>query len=545
MYLEHFGLEQFPFSTAPDPRFYYPSAKHREALAILLYTIRQHKGFALVSGEVGSGKTMLCRAALQRLGEGIRPAMLVHTLLTPEDLLRAVLAEFGIEKPGESKADLLHALKQFLLRCHAGRETPVLILDEAQDLSVEALEEVRLLGNLETSTEKLLQIILVGQPELRRAIGTDQLRALDQRIAVKFHLGRLADQDVHAYIDHRLGLAGAGDRELFGPEAKQAVCAASEGIPRLVNVICDQALLQAYVQDEPTVSLQTVTATIADIEGYYMDRDAEPSDPEPTAAPQEQEAQPAEPEGAEKTNGTPTFDTAEALADAVGAGRLGPSFSREGPWSSFARYALGDTPVSVTLAQTARRNYAALIVDMSGCGSAWRETVEEAAPQLGYEWVRGRAYIRRGDRNCTLKLRRRSLGLACATGAEGPQVARALRRLHAELWALLRAAGRLDPHLAPPSAAEAPPDAPDEATAAGRDIAALNCPRCGKILTARAEEAGKSGLCPSCGGTVHVPAGAFEEPAEELQPEHRPVAPAAVGTEPAEDAVKQCDSSTS
>ncbi len=443
MYLEHFGLEQFPFSTAPDPRFYYPSAKHREALAILLYTIRQHKGFALVSGEVGSGKTMLCRAALERLGDDVRPAMLVHTLLTPEDLLRAVLVEFAVAPPSDSKADLLHALKQFLLRCHAAGQAPVLILDEAQDLSIEALEEVRLLGNLETSTEKLLQIILVGQPELRRAIGTDQLRALDQRIAVRFHLGRLSDPDVDAYIDHRLRLAGAGEAELFAPDAKQAVCAASEGIPRLINVICDQALLQAYVQDERNVSLQTVRATIADIEGYYMDRTAEPSEPE-TDPPQRQD-EPAEPEAGVANDGPPQFGTGGELAEAIGAGRLALRFSTEGPRGTFARYAFGQLLVNVTLAQTGRRNYAALVSDMSGCDPQWRPALEQAAPQLGYEPVRGRAYIRRGAQSCTLKLRRNSLGLASATGPEKYLVARTVRHLHAELSALLRAAGRLKP----------------------------------------------------------------------------------------------------
>jgi general secretion pathway protein A len=272
MYLDHFGLQDYPFSTSPDPRFYYPSAKHREALACLIYAVEQRKGFALISGEVGAGKTMLCRAALQRLGDGVESAMLCHTSITPTQFLKAIAAEFGLNPWKKSKMQVVSSLRDFLVDRRKHGRTVVLIVDEAQALSAEVLEEVRLLGNLETATEKLVQTVLVGQPELRQLVGQHRLRQLDQRIAVKFHLGALSQEDVGAYVEHRLHVAGGDGRILFGPAAKAEVGHASRGIPRLVNSICDQALLQAFVSDEPAVSVETVRRVVTEREGYYMDR---------------------------------------------------------------------------------------------------------------------------------------------------------------------------------------------------------------------------------------------------------------------------------
>jgi general secretion pathway protein A len=275
MYLQHFGLSTYPFSTAPDPRFYFPSAKHREALACLLYSIEQRKGFALITGAVGCGKSMLCRTALERLGRSVEAAMVAHTSLAAREFLQAIIAEFRLTTRTAAKVQVLGVLKDFLIRARREGRNPVLIVDEAQDLAPNVLEEVRLLGNLETSTEKLLQIILVGQPELRHKIGTYQLRQLDQRIAVKFHLGTLCEEDVNQYIDHRLRVAGAADADLFDPEAKAAAFKVSAGVPRMVNILCDQALLQAYVADERRVSGQIMRRVIADREGYYLDRPAQ------------------------------------------------------------------------------------------------------------------------------------------------------------------------------------------------------------------------------------------------------------------------------
>ncbi len=270
MYLEHFGLKEYPFSTSPDPRFYYPSAKHREALACLIYTVEQRKGFALISGEVGAGKTMLCRAALERLGDGVESAILCHSAVTPNQFLKAIAAEFKLNPWSKTKIQVIHMLRAFLAGRQRHGRNVVLIIDEAQGLSAEVLEEVRLLGNLETATEKLMQTILVGQPELRRLVGQHRLRQLDQRIAVKFHLGALSPDDVPPYIDHRLEVAG-GDG-IFTPAAKDEVARASGGVPRLVNTLCDQALLQAFVNEEALITGQTIRNVVAEREGYYMDR---------------------------------------------------------------------------------------------------------------------------------------------------------------------------------------------------------------------------------------------------------------------------------
>jgi general secretion pathway protein A len=274
VYLEHFGLKMFPFSTTPDPRFYYPSAKHREALNCLIYAVEQRKGFALVTGEVGAGKSMLCRAALEKLGDRVDTAMIVHSSLSPKQFFQAICEEFNIQGARRSKIELIQAIKAFLLqRQEEGRNT-VLIVDEAQNLSRNVLEEVRLLGNLETSSEKLLQILLVGQPELRRLIATPELRQLNQRITVKFHLGALSASDVGAYITHRLAVAGLSNGALFEPEAGMEIFKAAGGIPRMINVICDQALLQAYISEEQTVRLDTVKRVLSELEGYYMDAPA-------------------------------------------------------------------------------------------------------------------------------------------------------------------------------------------------------------------------------------------------------------------------------
>jgi len=271
MYLQHFGFKRFPFSTTPDPRFFYPSAKHREALACLMYAVEQRKGFALVSGEVGAGKSMLCRAALDRFDDRVDTALIVHTSLTPKQFMQSVCAEFGIDLTGKSKFELVRSIKDYLVDCQQTQRNVVLIVDEAQNLTREVLEEVRLLGNLETSSEKLIQILLVGQPEMRRLIARPELRQLNQRITVKFHLGTLSGEDVNGYIDHRLKVAGAGENALIDAEAKGEVFKASGGVPRLVNVICDQALLEAFVNDKTSIGPDTIRKVIAEMEGYYMD----------------------------------------------------------------------------------------------------------------------------------------------------------------------------------------------------------------------------------------------------------------------------------
>jgi general secretion pathway protein A len=274
MYLNHFGLTHHPFNTTPDPRFFYPSAKHREALACLLYAVEQRKGFALITGEVGAGKSMLCRAALDRMGDAVDVAVIVHSSLSAKQFFQAICAEFNIPAARGSKFDLIRRIKDYLVQRHAEGRNCVLLVDEAQDLDGKVLEEVRLLGNLETSSTKLMQIILIGQPELRRLIGSYELRQLNQRITVKFHLGALDEADVGEYIAHRLRIAGAQNGELIDAEARREIHRASGGIPRMVNVICDQALLQAFVSEEHSVNFETVRRVLAEMEGYYMDSPA-------------------------------------------------------------------------------------------------------------------------------------------------------------------------------------------------------------------------------------------------------------------------------
>lgn len=280
MYLQHFGLKDYPFKTAPDPRYYFPTPKHREALACLMYAVEQRKGFALITGEVGAGKTMLCRKAIGHLGDTVKAAMVWHTLLTPKQFVQAVCAGFGLDCAGKSKVELVQALGEFLEKTRQRNRPAVLIVDEAQDLAPRVLEEIRLLGNMEARGDPLMQIILVGQPEFRRIIGGHSLRQLEQRLALKFHLGPLTWSDVCSYIAHRLKIAGARDGELFDEAATLEVFNNSDGIPRLVNIICDQALLQAYVNDAPTVDAETVRRVIAQREGYYMSREDAGDTPE-------------------------------------------------------------------------------------------------------------------------------------------------------------------------------------------------------------------------------------------------------------------------
>jgi len=281
MYLDHFGLNRDPFSTSPNPEFYHATSKHHEALATLMYTIEQRKGFAMITGEVGTGKTMLCRAALARMDANVEAATVSHTSLTPRQFLQAVCLKFGLEtgydgrrRKRKMKVELLETLEHFLRKCEQRGCIPVLIVDEAQDLDPDVLEEVRLLGNLETEKGKLLEIILVGQPELRETLAKRELRQLDQRIVLKFNLSKLSWPETDSYVDHRLSVAGCDDQDIFDENAKFNVYRASGGIPRLINILCDHCLLRAYVDDREEVDAEMVETVVAEKDGFYMDRAA-------------------------------------------------------------------------------------------------------------------------------------------------------------------------------------------------------------------------------------------------------------------------------
>ncbi|MCP5364155.1 MAG: AAA family ATPase [Hyphomicrobiales bacterium] len=258
MYIDHFGLKAPPFSIAPDPHYLYMSDSHREALAHLLYGVR-HGGFVLLTGEIGAGKTTISRCLLSQLPETCDLAFIFNTKLTELELLATICDEFGIHPPAANDSikafvDLINA---HMLEAHAAGRTCVLIIDEAQNLSVPLLELMRLLTNLETNDQKLLQIILIGQPELRETLKRPELRQLAQRITARYHLGPLTKQQTAEYITHRLRVAGKSG-SLFERSAIRLVCSLSGGIPRVINVICDRALLATFVEDANTVSASSV-----------------------------------------------------------------------------------------------------------------------------------------------------------------------------------------------------------------------------------------------------------------------------------------------
>ncbi|MCE5241693.1 MAG: AAA family ATPase [Syntrophobacteraceae bacterium] len=277
MYEEHFGLNEQPFSIAPDPRFLYMSEQHREGLAHLLYGLQSDGGFVLLTGEVGSGKTTLCRYLLDQIPEECVVAFIFNPRVTVLELLSSICDEFRIHYPerNQSIKGFVDRINAFLLDMHAKGRRAVLIIDEAQNLSRSVLEQIRLLTNLETSKRKLLQIMLLGQPELRDKLARPDLRQLGQRIIARFHLGPLDRKDVELYVRHRLSVAGTNN-EIFSPAALAGIYAHSRGIPRLVNVICDRALLGAYSQGKPKVDKRTVARASREALGEPRRRPTKP-----------------------------------------------------------------------------------------------------------------------------------------------------------------------------------------------------------------------------------------------------------------------------
>jgi general secretion pathway protein A len=248
LYQTHFGLHQAPFNITPDPSFLYLSATHREGLAQLSYGIRARKGFVVLTGEVGTGKTTLIHALLNDLNESCQTALIFSTIVSPGDLFRSVCEEFGLiepKRPLQEIHDYLVSLNEFLLESYRKWENCALIIDEAQNLSAEVLESIRLLSNFETSKDKLLQILLVGQPELAVRLNSSELRQLKQRVMLRHHLRPLSLQECCEYVSNRLKVAG-GERSIFTGNALESIYSYSGGIPRIVNVLCDNALLTGY-----------------------------------------------------------------------------------------------------------------------------------------------------------------------------------------------------------------------------------------------------------------------------------------------------------
>jgi general secretion pathway protein A len=267
MYLEYYGLKEFPFNITPDPRYLYLSRHHKEAFDHLYYGISARKGFIELTGEVGSGKTTLCRAVLSHLGDTVRTALVLNPFLTETQLLRAILQDFGLTPTGRDKLAYTNQLNAYLLEQNRNGINVALIIDEAQNLSFELLEQIRLLSNLETDQHKLLQIVLSGQPELREVLSRPQLRQLRQRILVRFHLHPLDVEDAAAYIGHRLRTAGADESVGFDAGAIELIFKASGGVPRLINALGDHAMLAGYVLGRKRIDAACVAMAVKQLEG--------------------------------------------------------------------------------------------------------------------------------------------------------------------------------------------------------------------------------------------------------------------------------------
>jgi general secretion pathway protein A len=256
MYLQHYNLQQLPFRNTPDPRFFYETPRHNEALANLVYAVEQRRGFVLLSGEIGSGKTLVTHLLLQHLEDHAQIALIRNTHLNSSQLIRLVCDEFSVQVPAAAdKAAMLLSLNQFLIQQLAEDRLVVIIIDEAQNLSDKVLEELRMLSNLETSSDKLLQIVLVGQPELRDKVSQPHLEQLRQRIALSYHLEPLTLEEIAQYIQHRLKVA-AGDGSAnveFTPEAVAKIARFSRGTPRIINGLCDNALLYGFTAQTHTI----------------------------------------------------------------------------------------------------------------------------------------------------------------------------------------------------------------------------------------------------------------------------------------------------
>lgn len=268
MYNEYFGFKEAPFSIAPDPRYLYMSDQHREAFAHLLYGIRSEGGFVLFTGEVGTGKTTICRCLLEQLPEDCDVAFIFNPRMNVEELLSTICDELRISYPPgtTSNKTLVDLLNRHLLEAHAAGRKTVLIIDEAQNLSAAVLEQMRLLTNLETNQRKLLQIIMLGQPELQTLLARPELRQLGQRIIARCHLGSLSKPEMAAYVQHRLAVAGC-QRQLFSPAALNRLYRLSGGIPRLINVLCDRALLGVYAGGKERVDRATLATAAREVFG--------------------------------------------------------------------------------------------------------------------------------------------------------------------------------------------------------------------------------------------------------------------------------------
>lgn len=262
MYTQFYNLAERPFELTPDLRYLYLSAEHREALAHLTYGVEERRGFVQLTGDVGTGKTTMLDALVHGLDARTKVAWLTNTTIGRTDLLRVLAWELGIEIRGRTKAAILREIETFLGAWTAAGRNAVFVVDEAQNMTIALLEEIRLLSNLRSAGRCSLQIVLAGQPELKRKLGLEQLRQLRQRIAIRYDLMPLSRQETGEYIAHRLDVAGATDTGIFDRNAVDAVYDHSRGVPRVVNIICDNALLAGYAEGRPRIGRRVIEETV-------------------------------------------------------------------------------------------------------------------------------------------------------------------------------------------------------------------------------------------------------------------------------------------
>lgn len=274
MYESFYHLKEKPFNNSPDPRFFYPSPKHKEALDRLLYAIHERKGFVVITGEIGAGKTTVCRTLLKNIGDNNEICLITNTHLNSKELLIAILEDLGVPYKPAPKIKLLSQLNDYLIAKIQEDKNVILIIDEAQNLTPSVLEEIRMLSNLETDTEKLIQIILMGQPQLKEKLKLKGLEQFKQRIALHYHLYPLSQEETVGYIRHRLSAAALnGAADIFEPDALDAVYAFSRGTPRLINYACDNALLSGFVYEKNKIDAALMREIIN--ESHWTLKDAE------------------------------------------------------------------------------------------------------------------------------------------------------------------------------------------------------------------------------------------------------------------------------
>jgi len=267
MYRDFFGLKEKPFNVTSDPNFLFLSRVHKEAFAHLLYGIKERKGFLVITGEIGAGKTTICRALLSQLDKNVKSAFIFNSTLPEIQLLQTIIEDFGLSSERANKGAILRQLNNFLIGELGRGNNVILIIDEAQNIKPSVLEEIRMLSNLETDREKLFQIILVGQPELKNKLDSPGLKQLKQRISVRFHITPLEKSEIDQYIYHRLKVAGSDGQIRFPQDAIEKIYQFSGGIPRLINMVCDKSLLAAYVMETREITSSIVERSIKELEG--------------------------------------------------------------------------------------------------------------------------------------------------------------------------------------------------------------------------------------------------------------------------------------